>query len=49
MLIVSSGYLEVFTYFEGQEFAITRLGPGSILNYRALFLQEPMIFNVRCH
>lgn len=48
MLIVSSGCLEVFTYFEGQEFVLAKLPPGSILNYRSLFLQEPMAFNVRC-
>lgn len=41
------GRLEVFTTFEGNEFIFEYLPAGSILNYRVLFTDDIMEFNVR--
>ena len=48
LLIIVSGEVEIYTCVEGTDFVIERLGPGSVINYRALFFNEPMRFNVRC-
>jgi len=47
ILIVISGVLEVYTEFEGNEFIIDRLKPGSILNYRLVFTDDLMQVSVR--
>jgi hypothetical protein len=39
--------LEVFTEFEGNEFVIEKLPPGSILNYRTLHMEDKMAVNIR--
>ena len=39
------GTLELFTYFDGNEFVIERLYSGSILNFRNIFMdQEAQIY-----
>lgn len=48
LIIVCSGLVEIFTCVEGTEFVIERLGPGSVINHRAVFFNEPMRFNIRC-
>ena len=47
LYMVVEGVLEVYTYFEGNEFSIEKLKPGSILNYRNLFTDDKMNVNVR--
>ena len=37
---VDEGMVEVSTEFENNEFIIDKLGPGSAINYRALFLRD---------
>ena len=37
ILIVESGCLELYTYFEGNEFTIVKLYKGSIMNHNILF------------
>lgn len=48
LLLVEEGMCEVFTEFEGNEFIIDFLPQGSIINHRAIFLQDPMAVNIRC-
>jgi CRP-like cAMP-binding protein len=43
---IESGLVEVSTTFEGNNFVIDTLGPGSIINHRALFLQDYMTVNM---
>ena len=40
IIFVVSGCLEVYTEFEGNEFVLEKLKPGSILNYRNILLQD---------
>ena len=40
MFFVEQGYLEVFTQFEGNKFILDVLGPGSVINYRSIFLKD---------
>ena len=47
IIFVVSGCLEVYTEFEGNEFVIEKLKPGSILNYRNVFIDEKMQVSVR--
>jgi len=39
--------LEVYTEFEGNEFILEILNPGSILNYRNVFTDDKMEVEVR--
>ena len=45
--IVEYGELEIFTEFEGNEFVIDRLPPGSVLNHHVVFTEDNMIVNIR--
>ena len=47
MVFVVNGTLEVYTEFEGNEFVIDKLNPGSILNYRNIFTDDKMRVKVR--
>ena len=47
LYMVVEGALEVYTDFEGNEFSIEKLKPGSILNYRNIFTDDKMNVNVR--
>ena len=47
MYIVTYGSLEVYTYFEGNEFVIERLNQGSIVNSRLIFIDDVMRVNIR--
>ena len=47
MIFVVNGVLEVYTEFEGNEFVIEKLKPGSILNYRNIFTDDKMKVKVR--
>lgn len=48
MYIVENGTVEIYTYFEGSEFVIERLGRGAVINHRMQFTDDYMLFNVRC-
>ena len=37
---VEEGIVEVITEFENNEFVLDKLGPGSAINYRAVFLKD---------
>ena len=39
---IEEGKVEVYTEFEGNRFLIDTLGPGSVINYRAVFLKDLM-------
>ena len=45
--IVISGLLEVYTEFDGNEFLLERLGPGSVINYRTIFMEEEVYVNIK--
>lgn len=47
VFIVTSGCLELYTEFEGNEFVIEKLSQGAILNYRVIFTEDEMHLNVR--
>jgi len=38
----------VYTEFEGNEFVIDLLHPGSIINLRAFLMEDLMFVNIRC-
>ena len=38
--MIEEGVVEIFIYFEGTKFIIERLFPGSVINYRNLFLDD---------
>jgi hypothetical protein len=47
--MVEEGVVEIFIYFEGLRFVIERLYPGSVINYRNLFLDdEPTQVYAQC-
>ena len=37
---IEEGIVEVITEFENNEFVLDKLGPGSAINYRAVFLKD---------
>ena len=39
---VEQGTVEVTSEFEANEFIVDKLGPGSAINYRAVFLKDQM-------
>lgn len=39
--------MEVWTNFEGNEFRMDTLGPGSVINYRSVFLRDHMYVEMR--
>jgi CRP-like cAMP-binding protein len=47
IIFVVNGFLEIYTEFEGNEFIIETLTPGSILNYRTVFTEDKMQVQVR--
>ena len=47
MYIVTKGYLEVYTFFEGNEFVIDRLKTGSIINYNLILIDDIMRVSIR--
>jgi CRP-like cAMP-binding protein len=47
--MVEEGLVEIYIYFEGVRFVIERLYPGSVINYRNLFLDdEPTQVYAQC-
>lgn len=48
LLFVEYGVVEVYTFFEGNEFIIDRLHSGSVINYRSFFMEDLMYVNLRC-
>ena len=42
IIFVVNGSLDVFSEFEGNEFIIDKLKPGSILNYRNILTDDKM-------
>ena len=47
LMFVESGMIEVFTEFEGNEFLIEKLYPGSVINFRAFFMEDLNYVNMR--
>lgn len=45
--VVEYGYLEVFSTFDGHEFVIDFLGPGTILGHRSCFTDDTSFVNIR--
>ena len=48
LIIVERGEIEVYTFFEGNEFVIDYLYSGSIINYRSFLMQDRVQINMRC-
>lgn len=48
MTIVYEGVVEFYTHFEGSEFVLERLYPGSLYNFRTFFMEDMMYVNARC-
>ena len=44
---IEEGTVEVWTSFEGNEFRMDTLGPGSVINYRSVFLRDNMYVEMR--
>ena len=44
---IEEGTVEIWTSFEGNEFRIDTLGPGSVINYRSVFLRDQMYVEIR--
>ena len=44
---IEEGIVEVWTNFEGNEFRMDTLGPGSVINYRSVFLRDHMYVEFR--
>jgi len=42
ILFIEEGTVQVITEFEGNTFVIDELGPGSVINYRSVFLKDQM-------
>jgi CRP-like cAMP-binding protein len=47
LMFVESGIVEVFTEFEGNEFIIDNLHQGSVINFRAFFMEDLNYVNMR--
>jgi CRP-like cAMP-binding protein len=47
IIFVVNGNLEVYTEFEGNEFIVETLVPGTILNYRTIFTDDKMKVSIR--
>lgn len=47
MFFVLEGQVSLYTYFEGHEFELEKLYKGSVLNFRAFFMEDPMHVNVK--
>ena len=43
---VEDGIIDVITEFEDNQFLLDKLGPGSVINYRAVFLNDEMYVNM---
>lgn len=48
IIFVERGQIEVLTEFEGNEFVIERLGPGTVINQKAFWVDDIMSVNMRC-
>ena len=44
---IEEGKVELSTEFEGNPFVIEKLGPGSVINYRAIFLRDSMYIDCK--
>ena len=44
---IEEGIVEVWTSFDGNLFRIDTLGPGTIINYRSVFLRDQMYVEMR--
>ena len=44
---IEEGKVELSTEFEGNLFVIEKLGPGSVINHRAVFLRDQMYVDIK--
>ena len=44
---IEEGIVEVWTSFDGNVFRIDTLGPGTVINYRSVFLRDQMYVELR--
>ena len=44
---IEEGMIEVWTSFEGNLFRMDTLGPGTVINYRSVFLKDQMYVEMR--
>lgn len=49
MFYIQSGVVEIFDFFDGNEFVMERLYQGSIVNFSQFFMQDFNQVYVRCH
>lgn len=48
LIFIEDGILEVYITLEGHEFILEKLHRGSVINFRAFFMQDTMYVNIRC-
>lgn len=48
VLIIETGWVEIFTEFDGNEFIIERLTTGSVINHRNALNNDKMDVSIRC-
>ena len=46
-MVIKRGCVEVYTYFDGNEFIIERLYTGAVINYRNLFIDDKVYLQYR--
>lgn len=44
---MAAGYVELFTYCEGNKFVLENVGPGSVINHHNVLLDDPVYVNAR--
>ena len=48
LLLIEYGVIEIFTYFEGNEFILERLYRGTVLNHRNIFMEDNNYVYAKC-
>lgn len=48
LIVIAQGYVELYTYCEGNKFVLEILGPGSVINHHNVLLDDPVYVNAQC-
>lgn len=48
LYLIEYGVIEIFTYIDGNEFILERLYRGTIINHRAIFMEDNNYVYARC-
>lgn len=47
LIIVANGWVDIYTYFEGNEFVLERLTIGSVINKKNFLVEDIMQVNIK--